>query len=168
MANSNYKYHEYDIRNQFREAGFKCERVPCSGSARGFKGDLVLKVFDINLLIDVAYRSKKRAYPKILFSEINKQNFLCLNNEVYLMNLNTFISWLKGDYDYVIETIYLGCFSLEKLNQVLKNKIVKYDLAVFKTNVSKRKCIRNVCIRKERFEELIQEIGGYYERTSKD
>ena len=34
---------EYQVRNAFREMGFKCFRVPVSGNSEGFSGDLVLE-----------------------------------------------------------------------------------------------------------------------------
>ncbi len=34
---------EYQVRDAFREMGFKCYRVPSSGNSEGFKGDLVLE-----------------------------------------------------------------------------------------------------------------------------
>lgn len=34
---------EYQVRDAFREMGFKCYRVPSSGNSQGFKGDLILE-----------------------------------------------------------------------------------------------------------------------------
>ncbi|MEM5854357.1 MAG: hypothetical protein QW228_08385 [Candidatus Aenigmatarchaeota archaeon] len=48
---------EYQIRDLLRKLG-PCERVPCSGNARAFKGDLVLFLKDRELHIEVKARAQ--------------------------------------------------------------------------------------------------------------
>jgi len=38
---------EYEIRDRIRKAGIECERVPVSGSAEGFKGDIWFRIEDV-------------------------------------------------------------------------------------------------------------------------
>ena len=50
---------EYLIRDKFREHGFDCERVPVSGAARGFKGDLNVEGYRVEVK---ARKSMKNLY----------------------------------------------------------------------------------------------------------
>lgn len=48
---------EYDVRNYFRENGFVSHRVPSSGSAHGFPGDVLVKHPNgTNFLVEVKIR----------------------------------------------------------------------------------------------------------------
>jgi len=48
---------EYLIRDLLRQIG-ECERVPCSGNARAFKGDLILSINGQTFKIEVKARKK--------------------------------------------------------------------------------------------------------------
>lgn len=48
---------EYQIRDLLRALG-PCERVPCSGNAQAFKGDLIFSAGDKELRIDVKARAQ--------------------------------------------------------------------------------------------------------------
>lgn len=48
---------EYLVRDALREIGL-CERIPCSGNARAFKGDLVLRLGDEEFKVEVKARKK--------------------------------------------------------------------------------------------------------------
>jgi Holliday junction resolvase len=47
---------EYLVRNHFRKLG-RCERVPCSGNARAFKGDLIFIYKGDTYKVEVKSRS---------------------------------------------------------------------------------------------------------------
>ena len=55
---------EYLIRDLFRQAGFECHRVPTSGNAQGFKGDLDLEGYRIEI--------KARKSLKLLYDWFNQ------------------------------------------------------------------------------------------------
>ena len=49
---------EYLVRDRFRELGFECERVPCSGNSKAVKGDLLLSLNGRTLKVEVKARKK--------------------------------------------------------------------------------------------------------------
>ncbi len=52
MPSQYWKNQEYRVRDIFRKRGWVANRVPCSGSAEGFKGDVVATRADIQLVVD--------------------------------------------------------------------------------------------------------------------
>jgi len=151
MPNKKYKYHEYHIRDLFRQAGFKCERVPCSGNARGFKGDIVVYLPNGKKLIgDVAFRGKKYRSPLCFFKPIERNTaYMIMPYEYLLMSLETFLHFLKNGTGVVP----IADIELDRLNRKLKEKVEKYNFAIMKTH-----SVQNVVIRKEKFAELQKEL----------
>lgn len=49
---------EYLVRDKLREAGFCVDRIPASGAAQGFKGDLRIKYDNQEILVEVKTRKK--------------------------------------------------------------------------------------------------------------
>jgi len=151
MARSKkFKYHEYKVRNIFREAGFKCERVPCSGASGGFKGDVVIYLNENTFIQgDVAYRSKKRAYPKLLFSKLNDCIIFITDYNTYLMDISIFLRILKKE----IQIYYNKKVELGRLNKVLLDKIERYDFGIFRTH-----SVTNIGIKEEKLKNILRRI----------
>lgn len=53
------KRNEYLLRDYFRQLGFTSERVPSSGAARGFKGDVVLEKGGVKLTAELKARESE-------------------------------------------------------------------------------------------------------------
>ncbi|MEM2566939.1 MAG: hypothetical protein QXH20_00485 [Candidatus Bathyarchaeia archaeon] len=53
---------EYQIRDMLRKWG-ECHRVPCSGNARGFKGDLHLYIHNKEYRVEV--KARKQGFKQI-------------------------------------------------------------------------------------------------------
>ena len=51
---------EYQVRNAFREMGLECFRVPSSGNAEGFEGDLILEG-----IFRVEVKARKNGFSKL-------------------------------------------------------------------------------------------------------
>ncbi|MEM4620316.1 MAG: hypothetical protein QW607_08885 [Desulfurococcaceae archaeon] len=86
---------EYYIRDLLRQIGF-CERVPCSGNSRAFKGDLILRVNERELKIEVKARKDfKTLYSWLEPTKKTKPDLLLLkaNHKVPLvvMTIETFL-----------------------------------------------------------------------------
>jgi len=86
---------EYQVRNFFRQAGFECVRVPCSGNAEGFRGDLRLRVGKTELSVEVKVR--KRLF---LYKWLSEADFLVVKADrkepLLVMELGKFLELLKN------------------------------------------------------------------------
>lgn len=63
---------EYLIRDALRLAGYECDRVPASGAAQGFKGDLRVRRDGKECTVEVKLRSSgfNRLYKRILPADL--------------------------------------------------------------------------------------------------
>lgn len=64
---------EYLVRDQLRKAGFQSDRVPCSGAAQGFKGDLRGFYNETQYLFEV--KARKKSFTSVYeYFRKNSQN----------------------------------------------------------------------------------------------
>jgi len=85
---------EYYIRDLLRQIG-TCERVPCSGNSRAFKGDLVLSIDGKELIIEVKARKNfKTLYSWLEPTKKSKPDLLLLKANyrvpLVVMTIETF------------------------------------------------------------------------------
>lgn len=70
------KVGEYKARDIFREMGWKADRVPSSGAAPGFKGDVKLEKGSLILVAEV---KNKRDEFKMVYALLNSSKQKCLH-----------------------------------------------------------------------------------------
>lgn len=83
---------EYLVRDQFRAWGYDCHRVPSSGAAEGFKGDLIINRPQDKLSLLVEVKARKLAfralYDLLETSPIPNSCYVDFPDKVVLLTFN--------------------------------------------------------------------------------
>jgi Holliday junction resolvase len=66
---------EYKVRDLLRSLGYKADRVPCSGAAQGFKGDIKASKNGVEYLIEVKCRAEEYKSVYALYEKCTDEKF---------------------------------------------------------------------------------------------
>jgi Holliday junction resolvase len=96
------KAFEYRIRDWFRRAGLKAERVPVSGSARALKGDVVVEVGGCQFSLECKRRTGGLRQLTAWLDKARKQGSFAVvvgvgrRKPVVVLELDKFLELLAG------------------------------------------------------------------------
>jgi Holliday junction resolvase len=96
------KRFEYKVRDKFREVGFSADRVPVSGVAPAVKGDVVVRLGDIEVYFECKRREKGFSELMEWLDKADRQGVLGVvvglkrKRSFVVIDLEKFVDFLRG------------------------------------------------------------------------